>query len=63
MSERTIYHMVADLHNPKAEPFAVIRADTSVRKGDGIEGTVISVHWNREEAEVECLRLDGERLS
>lgn len=58
---RTIWHMVADLHNPRAEPFAVIRADTSIRNGDGVEGTVVSVHWSREEAEKVCRDLDGEK--
>jgi hypothetical protein len=62
MSERTIWHMVAELHNPQPEPFAVIRADTSVRKGNGVEGTVISVHMRRDEAEKICRDLDGEKL-
>lgn len=61
MAPRTIWHMVADLHNPKAEPFAVIRADTSVKSGDGVEGTVISVHWDRAEAEAIARNLDGEK--
>lgn len=58
---RTIWHMVADLHEPTAEPFAVIRADTSIRKMNGVEGTVISLHWSREEAEKICRDLDGEK--
>lgn len=61
MSERTIWHMVADLHNPKAEPFAVIRADTSIKSGCGVEGTVVSVHWDRAEAEYVARNLDGEK--
>lgn len=59
---RTIWHLVADLHSPTAEPFAVIRADTSIRSGSGIEGEVISLHWTREAAEAVARVLDGEKL-
>jgi hypothetical protein len=58
MSEQTIWHMVADLNEPKAEPFAVIRTDTSIRKGNGVEGTIVSLHWLREEAEAVAHDLD-----
>jgi hypothetical protein len=51
MSERTIWYAVADLTNPTAEPFAVMRVDTSVRRDGGVEGTVESLHWVCEEAE------------
>ena len=50
-SARTIWFMVADLHNPAAEPFMVLRADSSKPSGDGISATVESLHWDRDEAE------------
>lgn len=43
--------MVGDLTNPVAEPFAVFKVDTSIRREGGVEGTVVSLHWQREEAE------------
>lgn len=58
--ERTIYHMVADLKEPAAEPFVVIRADISAKSGSGIEGEIVSLHWTREEAEAVARQLDGE---
>lgn len=49
---RAVWYLVADLTEPAAEPFAVISADTSARcDGGGVEGTVVSLHWQREEAE------------
>lgn len=51
MSERTIWYVVADLREPAAEPFAVLSVDTSIRRDNGVEATVVSVHWRREEAE------------
>lgn len=51
MTERTVWYVVADLNAPAAEPFAVLSVDTSVRREDGVEGTVVSLHWQREEAE------------
>jgi hypothetical protein len=59
---RTIWHVVADLKNPTAEPFMVLRVDTSIARGNGVEGTAISFHWSREEAERKCLELDGEKV-
>jgi len=61
--ERTVWHVVADLNNPPAEPFMVLRVDTSVRREIGVEGSVVSLHWTREEAERACLALDGEKFS
>lgn len=55
---RMIWHIIADLNNPMAEPFAVIRTDASIRSGDGVEGTVISLHWERADAEAACRGLD-----
>lgn len=43
--------MVGDLCTPGAEPFCVMSVDTSVKREGGVEGTVVSVHWQREEAE------------
>lgn len=51
MTERTVWYVVGDLHDPAAEPFAVFRVDTTVRREGGVEGTVVSLHWRREEAE------------
>lgn len=52
MTERKVWYMVGDLTDPAAEPFAVFRVDTSVRDELGaLEGTVVSLHWQREEAE------------
>ena len=51
MTKRTVWYVVADLTNPNAEPFAVLSVDTSIRRDGGVEGTVVSVHWKREEAE------------
>lgn len=55
---RTVWHIVADLNNPTAEPFMVLRVDTSVRRESGVEGTVVSFHWMREEAERAAHDLD-----
>jgi hypothetical protein len=46
-----VWYVVADLRTPAAEPFAVLRVDTSIKREGGVEGTVVSVHWRREEAE------------
>ena len=51
MTERTIWYAVADLKNPAAEPFAVLSVDTSIKREGGVEATVVSIHWQREEAE------------
>lgn len=51
LSKRTVWYMVGDLTNPAAEPFAVFKVDTSIRREGGVEGTVVSLHWQREEAE------------
>jgi len=51
MTQRRVWYMVADVTEPKAEPFAVFSVDTGIIRNGGVEGTVISLHWNREEAE------------
>lgn len=51
MTDRTIWYAVGDLINPAAEPFAVFSIDTSIKREVGVEGTVVSLHWQREEAE------------
>lgn len=48
---QTIWYALAELTNPAAEPFAVISADTSIRQGGGVEGTIVSLHWDRGEAQ------------
>lgn len=60
---RTVWFMVAELVNPAAEPFAVMRVDTTVRKGGGVEGEVASVHWQKEEAENRAAELTEEYLN
>jgi hypothetical protein len=57
---RTIWHVVAKLINPAAEPFAVFRVDTTIRKGDGVEGEVMSLHYSEQEAEARAAELDEE---
>ena len=44
--------VVADLSEPRVEPFAVISIDPSVRVGQGVRGTVMSLHWTKAEAEL-----------
>lgn len=52
MTDRTVWYVVADMNAPdEAEPFAVLSVDTMAKRGDGVEGTVVSLHWHREEAE------------
>lgn len=51
MAERTIWHVVADLKNPSPELFAVLRVDTTIQREGGVEGTVVSLHMTKEEAE------------
>lgn len=55
---QTVWYLVADLNNPTAEPFAVLRADIAERADSGgCEATVVSLHWTKPEAELEVLRL------
>jgi len=64
MSEkRTIWYAVADLTQPKAEPFMVVSVDTSVKSGKGVEGTIVSLHWTREEAELIVHRFNGQPVN
>lgn len=51
MTQRRVWYMVADLTDPKAEPFAVFSVDTGVIREGVVEGAVVSLHWRREEAE------------
>lgn len=51
MTERTVWCVVGELSNPGSEPFCVMSVDTSVKREGGVEGTVVSLHWQREEAE------------
>jgi hypothetical protein len=60
---RTVWYLVAELVNPAAEPFAVLRVDTSVRKGDGVEGEVVSLHRERDEADARAAELTDEYLN
>lgn len=48
---RTVWYAVFDLNKPAPEPFAVISVDTSVKRSGGVEGTIVSLHMIREEAE------------
>lgn len=58
MTQQTIWYQVADLIEPAAEPYIVIRIDTSVRSGaTGVEGEIVSLHWDRAEAEARALSL------
>ncbi len=52
MTERKVWYMVGDMTNPGAEPFAVFSVDTEDRDELGaLQATVVSLHWQREEAE------------
>lgn len=62
-TEQAIWHVVADLTDPSPRPYAVIRVDTSVKSGSGVEGTVVSLHTERFEAEGECHRLNREKCN
>lgn len=61
MSARRIWHLVADATDPGPLPYIVIRIDTSVRCHAGVEGTVVSVHASRVEAEAIAAALDRQR--
>lgn len=43
--------VVADLTSPKAEPFAVLAIDPTIKVGDGVQAIVMSLHWTRAEAD------------
>ena len=45
-----IHFAVADLDPPCREPFAVLKIDTDCRIGGGVKATVVSLHWERDEA-------------
>lgn len=51
MTDRTIWYVVADLIGPAGEPFAVLSVDTCARRDGGVEGTVVSLHWERDKAQ------------
>ena len=51
VTARTVWYVVCDITQPAAEPFIVMRVDTSIRRDGGVEGTVVSLHWRREDAE------------
>jgi hypothetical protein len=57
---RTIFYEVAELNKPSAEPFLVMRVDVTRRKGDGVEGTVQSLHWTRDAADARAKELTEE---
>jgi hypothetical protein len=48
---RTIFYEVAELTEPTAEPFMVVRINVEERKEGGVEGTIQSLHWTREQAQ------------
>jgi hypothetical protein len=49
--KRTVWYVVADLTRPTAEPYAVMSVDTAVQCDGGVEGAVVSLHWQRDHAE------------
>lgn len=51
MNKRTVWYVVGELKNPSPEPFCVMSVDTSIRREGGVEGTVVSLHMVKEEAE------------
>ena len=61
-SGETIFYEVIDLVDPAAEPFCVVRIDTEKKAGNGVEGVVQSLHWNRAEAVMAAAQMQmGER--
>lgn len=50
MTRPTMY-MVADVTNPTAEPFMVVSVDMATAGNGRAEGTVVSLHWSRDEAQ------------
>lgn len=57
--ERTVWYCVADVSDPHSEPFMVLRVDTTAKVGNGVEGTVESMHWKREDAEAYAEALNA----
>lgn len=46
-----IFYEVADVIKPDPEPFAVLKIDTGKPREGGVEGTVMSLHMTRSEAD------------
>lgn len=60
-NQQSIWYIVADLNEPTADgAFMVVRIDTSIKRESGVEGTVISLHAIREEAESVVAKFNGE---
>jgi len=57
---RRIYFAVAELSNPRAEPYAVMRIDPGKRIGRGVEARVESLHWSRYVAEQIAAQLNAD---
>lgn len=57
---RTIFYEVAELNEPAAEPFFVMRIDVTKRGGLGVEGIVQSLHRTRDEADARAKELTEE---
>lgn len=57
---RTIFYEVAEINDPADEPFMVLRIDVTARRGNGVEGTVQSLHRTREEASARARELTEE---
>lgn len=51
-AKRTVWYVLAELRNPSPEPFAVLSADTTQRKDGGIVSTVVSLHMDKDEAQL-----------
>lgn len=63
MDQRTVWDCLIELRNPSPEPFAVLRVDTKKRRDGGIEGTIVSLHMIREEAEKAVYEFNNGPLS
>lgn len=59
LEQKTVFYEVADLEEFENEPYALIRIDTEKRAGNGCEGTVVSLHWTRQEASEAAGRLEA----
>jgi hypothetical protein len=57
---KNIFYEVAELNTPSAEPFVVLRIDTNRRKETGVEGIVMSLHRDKEEAKARAKEMTEE---
>lgn len=59
----TVHYAVAELTDPLAEPYAVVRIDTGRRIGTGVKGRIESLHWSAMDAERAATDLTDARAA